>query len=83
MFQYAYTYGTCNVPPLQRKFLPELFKLWLTMTRKLKMRLPLAIIINGLTASTLAYFEASSFYNVKQKIHEKDLQFAKQIYEKK
>lgn len=53
------------------------------MTRKLKMRLPLAIIINGLTASTLAYFEASSFYNVKQKIYEKEQQFAKEIYEKK
>uniref|UniRef100_A0A1B6INF0 Transmembrane protein 126A n=1 Tax=Homalodisca liturata TaxID=320908 RepID=A0A1B6INF0_9HEMI len=80
-FYYAISYATYNVPPLRREYLPEIFKLWLSMTRKLKMRLPIAIAVNGFAASILTYFEAKSFYSIQSTIYQKEEEFERLMNE--
>lgn len=80
LFQYAVKYGTYDVPPVRRVHLRELFSLWFNMTRKLRMRLPIAIVGNSLAASILTYFEAKSFFGVQKKIQEREEELARKLH---
>lgn len=69
---YAMATGSYNVPPLQIQYIPELGRLWLSMTQKLKLKLPILIGTNLLSAAILAYLEQDCFFKLQRKLYEEE-----------
>uniref|UniRef100_A0A1B6CHJ7 Transmembrane protein 126A n=1 Tax=Clastoptera arizonana TaxID=38151 RepID=A0A1B6CHJ7_9HEMI len=78
-FYYAMVGGSYNVPPLERKYLPELLKLWWTMVYKLRTNIKTLLGINAIIVSGLTYLEAKSFYNIQEKIYQDDKRFQEKL----
>lgn len=72
LLQYAMNSGSYNVPPLQKQYLPELFKLWYNMTRKLRSTFPILLGINSIMATIITYYEAKAFFKLQNKLYEND-----------
>ncbi|XP_054267927.1 uncharacterized protein LOC128990357 [Macrosteles quadrilineatus] len=80
-FFYADAYNTYNVPKPGLKNIPQFFSLWLVLLRKMKSKLPIIIGINAITAATLTYYEADSFYKMQSIIYENEERFRRNLEE--
>lgn len=67
---YAMSTASYDVPPLQFKYLPELGRLWLSMTQRLKLKLPILIGTNILTAAVITYLEEDCFFKLNRKLYD-------------
>lgn len=61
-----------DVPPLHYKYLRELGRLWLSLTQKMKHKLPIIIGTNILTAAVMAYLEQDCMFDVHKKLYEQE-----------
>lgn len=69
---YAMLAASYNVPPLQLRYVPELARLWLSMTQKLKLKLPILIGTNILSGAILTYLEQDCFVELQRKLYEEE-----------
>lgn len=68
-----------DVPPLHYKYLPELGRLWLSITQKMKRKLPILIGTNILTGAVMAYLEEDCFFGVHKKLYEQEENLRKML----
>lgn len=71
-FQYAMAKGTYDVPPLQPRYISELTRLWLDMTKRLKLKIPILIAANILAPTLMTYLEEDCFFKLQRKLYEQE-----------